>query len=75
MTVGAGKIAAEMARTINGLKGEVEAYAVAAREYDRAEQFAHAYGFTRAYGSYVREMLMDRECGSGIYIHTDCNAL
>ena len=56
--LGAGKIAAEMARTINGLKGEVEAYAVAAREYDRAERFAHAYGFTKAYGSY-EEMLAD----------------
>ena len=27
-------------------------------KYDRAEQFAHAYGFTRAYGSY-EEMLAD----------------
>ena len=66
--MGAGKIAAEMARTINGLKGEVEAYAVAAREYDRAEQFAHAYGFTRAYGSY-EEMLADENVDL-VYIST-----
>lgn len=66
--LGAGKIAAEMARTINGLKGVAEAYAVAAREYDRAKQFADTYGFAKAYGSY-EEMLADENVDL-VYIST-----
>ena len=66
--LGAGKIAAEMARTINGMKGEVEAYAVAARDYGRAEQFARVHGFEKAYGSY-EEMLADEKVDL-VYIST-----
>jgi predicted dehydrogenase len=55
--IGAGGIAQKMADTINGLE-EVEAYAIAARDYDRAVAFAKQYGFTKAYGSY-EEMVCD----------------
>lgn len=56
--LGAGAIAGTMAEAVNGMKGEVNAYAVAARDKDRAEQFASKYGFEKAYGSY-EEMLAD----------------
>lgn len=55
--LGAGAIANKMAATITKMD-EVEAYAIAARELDRAQAFAEAYGFTKAYGSY-EEMLAD----------------
>lgn len=55
--LGAGSIAVKMAETIAGLEG-VEAYAVAARDYERAAEFAVKHGFARAYGSY-EEMLED----------------
>lgn len=57
--IGAGTIAEIMARTINEMDC-VEAYAVAARELERAEKFAGKYGFQKAYGSY-EEMLSDKE--------------
>ena len=47
----------QMAATITKMD-EVEAYAIAARDLDRAQAFAEAYGFTKAYGSY-EEMLAD----------------
>ena len=56
--LGAGAIAGTMAYAINGLKDEVHAYAVAARDKDRAEKFAQEWGFEKAYGSY-EEMLAD----------------
>lgn len=55
--LGAGAIANKMAATITKMD-EVEAYAIAARDLDRAQAFAEAYGFAKAYGSY-EEMLAD----------------
>lgn len=57
--MGAGSIANKMAATITKMEN-IEAYAIAARELDRAEDFAKKYGFTKAYGSY-EEMLNDPE--------------
>lgn len=59
--LGAGGIAKEMAKTIAPLK-DVESYAVAARDYDRAEAFAKEWGFEKAYGSY-EDMLSDDKVG------------
>ncbi|MCI8375467.1 MAG: Gfo/Idh/MocA family oxidoreductase [Lachnospiraceae bacterium] len=55
--LGAGGIAHKMAATITNMD-QVEAYAVAARDLERAQAFADQYGFTKAYGSY-EEMLAD----------------
>lgn len=55
--LGAGGIAKEMAKTIAPL-ADVESYAVAARDYDRAEAFAKEWGFEKAYGAY-EDMLSD----------------
>lgn len=49
--IGAGHIAEKMATTIHGMEG-VEAYAVAARQIEKAEDFASRRGFSKAYGSY-----------------------
>ncbi|MDO5799460.1 MAG: Gfo/Idh/MocA family oxidoreductase [Eubacteriales bacterium] len=57
--MGAGAIANKMAATITKMN-DVEAYAIAARDKDRAEKFAEEYGFTKFYGSY-EEMLKDPE--------------
>lgn len=59
--LGAGGIAVTMANTLNGMKqnGEdVELYAIAARDADRAEAFAKKHGFRKSFGSY-EEMLAD----------------
>ncbi len=56
--MGAGHIAAKMARTLDFLRGEVNPYAVASRSLERAETIRAASGFERAYGSYA-EMLAD----------------
>ena len=42
--LGAGRIAVHMAETLAGMD-DVEAYAVVARELERAEAFAEKYGF------------------------------
>ena len=55
--LGAGGIAIKMAKTIAGMK-DVEAYAIAARDLERAQEFAQKYGIKKAYGSY-EEMLAD----------------
>ncbi len=55
--LGAGGIAGEMAKTIAGLK-DVDAYAVASRDKEKAEAFAKKWGFEKAYGSY-NDMLDD----------------
>lgn len=55
--LGAGSIAVKMAATITKMD-QVEVYAIAARDLDRAEAFAKENGFTKAYGSY-EEMLAD----------------
>lgn len=57
--MGAGSIAIKMANTINGM-ADVEAYAIGARDLERAQAFARNYGFKKAYGSY-EEMLADPE--------------
>lgn len=55
--LGAGNISSQMAATIMRME-EAENFAVAAREYERAQAFAERWGFTRAYGSY-EELLAD----------------
>lgn len=55
--LGAGGIANKMAATITKMD-QVEAYAIAARDLNRAQAFAKEYGFAKAYGSY-EEMLAD----------------
>lgn len=55
--LGAGGIAVKMAKTVAGIK-DVEVYAVAARDLERAQTFAQKYGIEKAYGSY-EEMLSD----------------
>ena len=57
--LGAGGIASTMAKTVAGMK-DVEAYAVAARDLERARVFAQKYEVKKAYGSY-EEMLADDE--------------
>jgi len=57
--LGAGGIASTMAKTVAGMK-DVEAYAVAARDLERARVFAKKYDVKKAYGSY-EEMLADDE--------------
>ena len=62
--LGAGRIAATMAETINCMNQvgnhAVSLYAVAARDLERAQQFADTNGVERAYGSY-EEMLQDQQ--------------
>lgn len=58
-----GKIARSMAQAVAGIKEtmsslQIELYAVASRDYDRAKEFAKQWGFEKAYGSY-EEMLED----------------
>ena len=55
--LGAGNISSQMAATIMRME-EAENFAVAAREYERAQAFAERWGFSRAYGSY-EELLAD----------------
>ena len=55
--LGPGRIAGKTAATMAALE-EVECYAVASRSLEKAEAFAEAYGFQKAYGSY-EEMLED----------------
>lgn len=57
--LGAGGIAVEMAKTIAGLS-DVEAYAVASRDGEKATDFAKKWGFEKAYGSY-EDMLSDEK--------------
>ncbi len=59
--LGAGNIAGTMAKTLNEMEEKNErfcCYAVAARDLNRAKEFADKYGFEKAYGSY-EEMLSD----------------
>lgn len=65
--LGAGSIARQMAYTISNMDN-VDAYAVAARDFERAEKFAEEYGFEKAYGSY-EAMLMDENVDL-VYIAT-----
>lgn len=57
--IGAGNIAGIMAATLREMD-QVESYGVAARDYDRAAEFAGKYGVKKAYGSY-EELVSDPE--------------
>ena len=57
--LGAGGIAEVMAKTISRMK-DVECYAVASRNMDKASAFAKEWGCEKAYGSY-EEMLGDEK--------------
>ncbi len=65
--IGAGRIAGFMGETLQGMD-TVARYAIAARDYERAKEFADKYGFEKAYGSY-EEMLED-EAVDLVYIAT-----
>jgi len=65
--IGAGSIAEKMSDTITALEN-VETYAIAARDFDRAAEFAKKHGFTKAYGSY-KDMLSDEKVDL-VYIAT-----
>lgn len=54
-----GRIAHTMAEAVTQLE-QIECYAVASRNYDRAKAFAEKWNFEKAYGSY-EEMLADPE--------------
>lgn len=59
--LGAGNIARQMSKTLRLMKArgdKVELYAVGSRDKARAEAFAQAEGFAKAYGSY-EELLRD----------------
>lgn len=49
--LGAGKIAATLAETMNKIP-EVECYGVASRDLEKAKTFAKEHGFTHSFGSY-----------------------
>ncbi len=65
--LGAGKIAATLAETMNKMP-EVECYGVASRNLEKAKKFAEDHGFQHAFGSY-EDMLTDGEIEL-IYIAT-----
>lgn len=65
--LGPGNIARKMATALRGLP-QVERYAVASRNMQRAEAFAQEWGFAKAYGSY--EDLVNDENVDLIYIST-----
>ena len=49
--LGAGGIAQKMAATLNGMES-AQAWAIAARDGERARKFAQEWGFEKSYGSY-----------------------
>lgn len=57
--LGAGRIAATLAETMNQMT-EVECYGVASRDLEKAKNFAKEHRFTHAFGSY-EGMLADQE--------------
>jgi len=65
--IGTGWIAEKMAITLRGMTG-VEAYAIASRQLQSAQDFADKWGFTCAYGSY--EEMLDDEQVQLVYIAT-----
>lgn len=70
--LGAGNIASTMAATVQGMVKanipDIEAWAVAARDLNRAQTMADTYGFSHAYGSY-EELVNDPEVDL-VYIAT-----
>lgn len=65
--IGAGHIAEKMAATLVRMEN-IEPYAVASRNKEKAERFARERGFTKAYGSYTE--LADDPLVDLIYIAT-----
>lgn len=63
--IGAGGIAAKMARTLIPLEG-VESYAIASRNREKAQAFADKWSFQKAYGSY--EALLDDDKVDLVYV-------
>ncbi|MFK8242862.1 MULTISPECIES: Gfo/Idh/MocA family oxidoreductase [unclassified Facklamia] len=68
--IGAGKIAAKMAKTIHGVD-KANAYAIASRDAERALSFAETHGFKKAYHSY--EALVRDENVDLVYVATPHN--
>lgn len=69
--LGAGRIAGTMCGTLRDMKEKnvrFSCYAIAARDFERAEKMAKEYGFEKAYGSY-EEMLSDEKVDL-VYIAT-----
>ena len=65
--IGAGHIADKVSATLERLQG-VECYAVAARDADRAADFAARHGFEKSYGSY--EALVSDPAVELVYVAT-----
>lgn len=65
--LGAGNIARNMAKTVNALD-EVELYAVASRDKQKAEGFADEFGAAKAFGSY--EEMLDDDGVDLVYVAT-----
>lgn len=63
--IGAGGIAATMARTISQIEG-VESYGIASRSLEKSQAFANKWGFKNAYGSY--ENLLNDNAVDLVYI-------
>lgn len=61
-----GRIANSMARAMNGAGNKVHLYAVASRNFERAEEFAKKWNFQKSYGSY-EELFNDPEVDA-IYV-------
>lgn len=57
--LGTGNIARKFARSL-GLLGNVNLYSVGSRDRDRADSFAHEFGFAKSFGSY-EAFLSDRD--------------
>ncbi|MCQ2610683.1 MAG: Gfo/Idh/MocA family oxidoreductase [Treponema sp.] len=66
--IGAGWIAQKMAITVQGLTDTACNYAIASRNLEKAREFAKAWGFKKAYGSY-EELLKDPDVDL-VYIAT-----
>ncbi|MCR5742179.1 MAG: Gfo/Idh/MocA family oxidoreductase [Lachnospiraceae bacterium] len=66
--MGAGHIAESMSDALKGIREEVNMYAVASRDLDKAKIFAGTHGFQRYYGSY--EELASDDNVDLIYIAT-----
>lgn len=68
--MGAGHIAGKMGRTLAFLakEGEIEPYAVASRDFAKAEKLRAEHGFAKAFGSYA-EMLADPDVDA-VYVAT-----
>lgn len=66
--LGAGNIAADMAKAINGISDRITLYAVASRNLEKARLFAEKWNVLKAYGSY--EELASDDKVDLIYIAT-----